>query len=339
MTDHRSTSGDHPDLDHPDLDHLDLDALADTLAGERPDDPHLATCGPCRARLAELAAADTAVLASLGALADPPEPDGLAERLRRALADEARADAVAPDSGRVVALRTQRSPSGSRKRSAQGLRRRSAQGAWQQPLAACLALVLAGGVGWALVQGGSSGTDTSTAAGGTAESSDGGGSEQLAAGVLRTRTGTDWADDAAGRAALPQVLAAQDAGALGGAAPADPSGPPAAAPGDDAASRSDADADADSPGPDSPTSDTTVGAADPLARLRDPVALAACLAAVTAQAGAQPLAVDEGTVRGAPALAVLLPDADPLFVQVHVVGPACSAADPAALLRTRVARP
>jgi hypothetical protein len=97
--------------------------------------------------------------------------------------------------------------------------------------------------------------------------------------------------------------------------------------------------DAASPGPDSPTSDTTVGSADPLARLRDPAALAACLAAVTAQEGAQPLAVDEGTVRGAPALAVVLPDADPGFVQVHVVGPACSAADPATLLRTRVARP
>ena len=328
MTDPRSTSGDH----------LDLDALADALAGERPDDPHLAACGPCRARLAELAAADTAVQASLGALADPTEPDGLAERLRRALAEEARADAVAPGSGRVAALGTQRSPQRSRKR--------SAQRAWQQPVAACLALVLAGGVGWALVQGGSSGTDTSTAAGGAAESSDGGGggeaSEQLAAGVPRTRTGTDWADDAAGRAALPQVLAAQEAGALGGAAQVVPSGPPAAAaPSDDAASRSGADADADaaSPGPDSPTSDTTVGSADPLARLRDPAALAACLAAVTAQAGAQPLAVDEGTVRGAPALAVLLPDADPLFVQVHVVGPACSAADPATLLRTRVARP
>jgi hypothetical protein len=240
VTDPRSTSGDH----------LDLDALADALAGERPDDPHLAACGPCRARLAELAAADTAVQASLGALADPSEPDGLAERLRRALADEARADAVAPGSGRVVALGTQRSPQRSSQRSPQRSRKRSAQRAWQQPVAACLALVLAGGVGWALVQGGSSGTDASTAAGGAAESSDGGGggeaSEQLAAGVPRTRTGTDWADDAAGRAALPQVLAAQDAGALGGAAQVVPSGPPAAAaaPSDDAASRSGADADA-----------------------------------------------------------------------------------------------
>ena len=308
MTDPRSPSGEH----------LDLDALADVLAGERPDDPHLASCAACRARLAELAAADTAVLASLGGLADPPLPDGLAERLHRSLADEARADqaradqaragGIAPGSRRVVALRPRR--------------------AWRQPVAACLALVLAGGLGWTLVRGGTGGTDTdsaATAADGSDAGTEGGGGGvaggERAAALPRTRTGTDWADAGAGRTALPQVLAGLSDSALSGGAESAPSGPPAAAPSDAAAL------------------DPTPRSADPLARLRDPVTLEACLAAVSAQDGAQPLALDEGTVRGAPALAVLLPDADPAFVRLHVVGPACSAADPATLLRTRVPRP
>ena len=64
------------------------DALADVLAGERPDDLHLRSCGACADRLAELAAAEVAVVASLAALPPAPVPEGLVERLTAALRDE-----------------------------------------------------------------------------------------------------------------------------------------------------------------------------------------------------------------------------------------------------------
>lgn len=64
--------------------HLDLDALADVLAGGH--DPHLDTCEPCRARLAELSSALPAVSVALAALPDPPVPPDLEQRLTDALA-------------------------------------------------------------------------------------------------------------------------------------------------------------------------------------------------------------------------------------------------------------
>jgi len=85
----------------------------------------------------------------------------------------------------------------------------------------------------------------------------------------------------------------------------------------------------------------TARADDPLARLRDPVALAGCLAVVLdpANPAERPLALDYATYRGRPALAIVLPDPDPARLSVFVVGPACSQADDDLQYFTRVPRP
>lgn len=279
--------------------HLDLDALADVLAGERPEDPHLAACASCRERLAVLEAAQGRVAAALAALPDPALPDGLDDRL----AQDLRAAAGARGTVTPLPHRPRR--------------------AWVPAAAASLVLVLGGGLGWALLSGSGTGADeaTTSAAGGTAgsdgsaesaessESSDGAGSSGAAgttAAALppRTATGTDYADASQRVAALPRLLDSA-AGPVLESAP----GPAAlAAPG------------------------------DALARLSDPQALAGCLSAVTS-GGSEPLAVDEGRFAGAPALAVVLPSSDPEEVVLHVVGPACAETDADTLLVTPVPRP
>lgn len=71
--------------------HLDLDALADLLVevGDDSHAAHLEGCSDCRARLAELSAAQPAVSSSLGLLDLPEEPADLAARVDAALAAEA----------------------------------------------------------------------------------------------------------------------------------------------------------------------------------------------------------------------------------------------------------
>jgi hypothetical protein len=168
--------------------HLDLDALADVLAGERDDDAHLRACRPCADRLAELAAADASVTAALAALPPPPLPDELSARLTRALQQEWHAD--------VATVRP--------------LRQRAA--GWLPSVAASVALVLAGAVGWSLLgQAGPESAETASDAGG------GGGAESeaaqeaapdAAAGLAApAAAATDWADAAARPAALSRLLA------------------------------------------------------------------------------------------------------------------------------------
>lgn len=273
--------------------HLDLDALSDVLAGERPEDRHLAGCDTCQERLATLSAAQERVVTALAALPEPALPHGFDARL---------ADALGAAEGPVATVTP--------------LRRRHPR-TWVPAAAASLVLVLGGGLGWALLSGGGTGADeaaTSAAGGATdaegslesaessraAESSEEAGTTTAAL-PPRTTTGTDYADESQLVAALPRVLA----GGTGQSAPG-----PAALPAPE----------------------------DALARLRDPQALADCLSAVTS-GGSEPLAVDEGRFAGGPALAVVLPSADPGELVVHVVGPACSAGDADTLLVTPVARP
>ena len=255
--------------------HLDLDALADVLAGER-DDAHLRSCGPCADRLAELAAADAAVAAALGALPAPALPDGLSARLEGALEEERRRE--------LAALRP--------------LRRRPPT--WLPAAAASVVLVMAGAVGWSVLdpsrQGGREAASSGGTGGGTGQ--DTAAAPEAATGLAVPRTVTDWADEASRPAALARLLAATDASA--GSLPAAPSG----------------------------------GGLD---SLRDPAALAACLAALPG-GDDDVLAVDHAQYAGAPALAVVRPAA-PGFVEVTVVGSDCSAAGPAVLAEVVLPRP
>ena len=250
--------------------HLDLDALADVLAGER-DAAHLRTCRPCADRLAELAAADVTVSAALGALPPPPLPDGLPARLARAVQEERRRELAV-----VRPLRRRRAP------------------AWLPAAAASAALVMAGAVGWSVLDP-SAGQDSADTT--ASEAGGGGGQEagpEAASGLALPSATTDWADEAARPAALARLLAPADRTAA----------PPAG---------------------------------DGLDRLRDPAALAACLAALPG-GGEDVLAVDYAQHAGAPAVAVVRP-ADPGSVEVTVVGSGCSAGDPDLLDRAVLPRP
>ena len=286
--------------------HLDLDALADALAGERDDDPHLRTCPSCADRLAELAAAEVAVVASLATLPEPPLPDGLAERLAAAVKAEG------ASSARVVPLRRRSPPS------------------WLPAVAASLVVVLGGGVGLTLLRGATTGGEdaATSAAGGGVESGSTSPDSADTASLVPTASGADYADPAQRSAVLPRVLA--------GTAPlADRPAPQASRP---EASRSE---DQDAPALPTPALTGTRPLSGALERLRDPQALADCVAALTPAdaTGSAVLALDHGSYRGSPALAVVQPDRDPDRLLLTVVDPGCSAADPRTLLQVRVDRP
>lgn len=293
-------------------DHLDLDALADVLAGERTGERHLRGCAQCSERLAELAGAEVAVVASLATLPAPALPDGLSDRLADALRAEAARDP------RTTSTRT--SP-------VTRLRPRRRAPAWLPAAAAAVALVVAGGSVLGVLQGrgpqsGTTDASSESAAGGQAAPE---GMADLPA--LSQVSGVDYADEAQRDAGLTSLLAAADT-----AVPEPEVAVPSSARSGSAAT---------APPPPAPA----LGAgpvADPvLDRLRDPSALAQCLAALRRDGApaAAPLALDYAAYGGVPALAVVSPDPDPAFVVLTVVGPGCSAADPDTRLRTRVARP
>ena len=308
--------------------HLDLDGLADHLAGEVDASRHLATCSGCTARLSELAGADHLVLAALRSLADLPLPAEVADRLSAALAAEPPLTGTPTLTGTPLvtgtppvtgerasaAPRPASTPAAAREATVVPLDNRRRGRAWVPAAAAGLVLAAGGLIGYAVVTGGQGSVDTSTAAPGAA----GEAADSAARGGFPTvASGLDYGDAAAVTAALPTVLdGTADAGRLGAA-------PPPAAP-DPAAAQ--------------PPAGSTV---DPLARLRDPVALADCLAAVLdpADPAEQPLALDYATYQGRPALAVFLPDPDPGRLSVFLVGPACSRADGDVQFFTRVVRP
>ena len=299
--------------------HLDLDGLADHLAGEVDAGRHLATCGGCTARLAELEAAEHRVLAALQSLDRPLLPTAVASSLTAAVAAEpplVEPPAAATPAPVPVAREATVVPLEERRRRA-----------WLPAAAAGVVLAAGGLLGYAVV-GGSQDR-------GSAESSTAGAADPSAAGSRTAfptlASGLDYADAAALTASLPSVLdgSAGQGSAQGPLADSQlpdtplPAGPQPAgsAAGDPSA--------------------VTAPAADPLARLRDPVALADCLAVVLdpAEESQRPLALDYATYRGQPALAVVLADPDPARLSVFVVGPACSRADDDLLFFTRVPRP
>lgn len=305
-------------------DHLDLDALADVLAGERPDDPHLRRCASCTDRLAELQAAEVSVVASLATLPDPELPEGLAARLEAALRAEPALSAAAGAAGAEVSS-VRRRPGASASVTTLPARRRP----WLPAAAAAAVLVLAGALAWPVLQGSGSGADIAAggAGGAQTESADEVGAAQ-AASAVRNQSGIDYADEAQRDDALPQVLAGTatspdalaalpESGRATEPVPPEPGGPP----------------------PDGPVSSGV--AADPLARLREPAALEDCLSALrpAGEDDVEPLALDYARFQGAPALAVVLPGDAPDKLTLFVVGAGCSSEDEQLLLFARPDRP
>ncbi len=82
------------------------------------------------------------------------------------------------------------------------------------------------------------------------------------------------------------------------------------------------------------------GATEELGSLTTPTGLAACIEALTGRTGVTPLAVDFATYEGQPAAILVLPDpTDNVYLDVRVVGAACSASDDDLIVATRVPRP
>ncbi len=135
--------------------------------------------------------------------------------------------------------------------------------------------------------------------------------------VPTTSSGTDYTK-ASLPAALPRLLGVKDT-AVGAAAPSG------------------------SPTPESQSGvkpRLTTNGVDPLARLRAPAALAACIASLTGPDDPSlPLALDYASFDGKPALIVLLPDVKPSKVDFWVVGPACTQTESALLYYVRLDRP
>ena len=324
--------------------HLDLDALADLLDGEGDGEAHLSGCAHCAARLGELADAEAAVTASLNSLGAPTLPPALADRIAAALAAEPAlapapaapatpADVVAgagagpaglPSAAAVPSAATVTPLPSRSTRSTRSTRRLRGHPAWLQSVAAGAVLLLGAGIGYTVLR------------------DDGGSSEQTAAAGRESGTslrsndsGVDYADAAAAASALPSVLAGRaTAGRTAGSQAAD--APPPAAPKAESTAGSTAGSTA------VPQGAAGEGAAgDPLARLRQPAALASCLVALLPpeEPDLRPLALDYARYAGAPALAVVLPDPDPTKVSIFVVGPDCVATADDLKFFTRLARP
>lgn len=318
--------------------HLDLDRLADLLAGEGSDADvaHVGDCAGCAGRLDELAAAEVHVAAVLAALPPPELPAGLADRLTAALA----AEPALPPSTEQPEWSTGADGAATRTVTPfprAGAARGRSPRRWA-PVAAAAALLVAAGTlggGVLLAQRSGDDADTSTAASGDAG---GGAGEDLFAGVPRNSTGRDYAAEGVLAATLPQLLE-------GGAAPeTSTASDRAAAPGGDPAPA------------EAPVEDADLAPAETLAeartesrsatatgldRLREPQALASCLAAVLPpEEDVLPLAVDYAVYGAEPALVVVLPATRaPDKVDVYVVGAGCRQGDDQTRFFARLDRP
>lgn len=326
--------------------HLDLDALADVLSGERADDGHLSRCASCAAHLAELSAAQASVVDALAALADPALPEGLELRLTAALdaaAGPARTGTGPAGTGSATGSGSEGGgeASGEGHRDARGSRSevaplpRRVRPAWLPAAAASLVLVLGGGLGYALMSGSGleAGGAATSAAGGAAESDRS--SEKSSDSALSVPAEPESGASASSRSGSAVPGPAQQAPSEPGpAGTTSAAAPPRSATGADYADE--AQREAVLPrvlaGPDPDEVPTELLSDGPLARLRSPQALDACLSAVTGGSGVAPLALDEAVFRGDPALAVVLPSVDIGEVVVHVVGADCAPGDPDELL-------
>lgn len=291
--------------------HLDLDGLSDLLAGEGGPAQvgHLAGCPVCSGALADLEQAQDPVRAALAALPPPEVPPDLAARLDAALLQAREDDLAAARRGGLVALPVGR-PADPRHAA---VHHRVTRGpSWLLGGAAAVVVVAAVAgvaVGAARMDGGST---RSTTAGTSLRDSP----LTASAGtpgvmpVAASSTGTDYA-------AGPGALAAALPALLRGDAPTTTTATP-------------------------PTMTSSAAAGDrvdPLSRLRDPAALADCLAGLAdASSVGRPVALDYARYAGAPALVVVLPTARADRVDVFVVGAACRDGAEQTLLSTELDR-
>lgn len=310
--------------------HLDLDELADLLAsGYDPTDvggpadagsvadpaalAHVSSCLACTAELQSLERAQQLVSAALAGLADPPLPTGLAARLDAALARE-RSGAAVPQPATTAWPAGQPSASAARG-TVLPLRRRRSR--WQPWAAGAAAAAVLGTGGVLLTRTGGARSSTSS----SAVSSLAGGAAAGPA-VPTSNTGADYRSPAALAVALPALLrgfatAPRPASTVTGI-PGQGTGP-AATP---------------------PDASPQLHSEPQLDRLRQPEALADCLAALqSAGNNVRPLALDYARYAGAPALIVVLPSPRTDQVDVYAVGPACSAADARVLSFSRLTSP
>lgn len=287
--------------------HLDLDELADLLAGEAADRQvdHVAHCPVCSVALVELEDAGAQVRAALAALPPPPVPADLAARLEAALREAGpvpeATDGPAPPALRPLPLRDEEDDDRLRPAARPPAQRDAHR---RRPVllgaaAAAAAVALGGAALTATLPGG---TDAQPAAAGAS------GPQQ---------------ESAVASPVAPQLASGRSYGPgtrdLAAALPAllQPAAPARTAPGALPGSAADDDG---------------------LGRLREPAALAACLAALPDTPG-EPLALDYASYDGRPALVVVRPAADPALVEVAVVGPECRAGAPDELLRTTLPHP
>ncbi|MBC7374614.1 MAG: hypothetical protein H7323_11555 [Frankiales bacterium] len=285
--------------------HLDLDGLADHLAGETDASQHLSACAGCAARLAELEAAGRMVVAALRPLSDPPLPAAAADRIDAPL--RAEPPTVAPAVGPPTSVPPAATVT------PLAVARTARRRAWLPSVAAAAVLVAGGLLGYGLLQGGTSDQSAGTTSAAAPPAADSRG-----AAYPTVASGLDYADPAAIEGALAGVLDGSAGFTSAQTAPNPAAGQVAAS-----------------------LAPEALATPDPLARLREPAALADCLATLLdpARPNDQPLALDYASYRGAPALAVVLADADPAKVAVFVVGPNCSRADDNLAFFARLNRP
>jgi hypothetical protein len=283
--------------------HLDLDGLADLLAGEGADDDvrHVSGCARCSAALADVEQAQAPVRRELAALPEPAVPADLAARLDAALLRAQQDELDAPARTAAVAL-TPATAAGPTTVVPRSARA-TPRSSRATPRGRGL-LAVAAGAAAVLVLGG-------------------------AAVLAQRATGPDAADSATAGAAAdqgaPSLVNPRPVTRSSGTDYASADVVRAAVPDLLAAAAPEA---------------QTAASPDPLARLREPGALADCLSGLADPAtDGVPLALDYARWAGAPALLVVLPAGAPGRVDVFVVGEGCRAGDEQTRLYTQVPRP
>lgn len=250
---------------------------------------HLAGCAGCRAALADIAD----VRGQLRGLATVALPPDVAARLQMALADEA---------ARPTQPHTADRPAGSAGSRIHRRRWRPQPGLVAASVVALLVLVIGGG---ALANRASNHTGSSSADR-SASRVTGSAQGQATAGTVFAASGRDYSP-ATVDGDVRRLLTGQPAATADSRPSSSAAAPNLVVPG---------------------RSGGSSNGADPLARLRRPAALAACVRTLTGGRAATPLAVDYAAYQGTPAVVVVLPGTHVRIVLVYVAAASCGPQHP-----------